>query len=79
MKLKFEQTGFGPSMRKIWLDGVELKHVLDLTLEFTHDAFTTATLRIAPDEIEIDTETAAHLIAAIRELAIEEEAAHVRP
>jgi hypothetical protein len=74
MKLKFEQTGFSPTTRRIWLDGMELKHVVEFTLEVLRDGYTTATLRIAPQEIEIDAETAAHLIAQIRELAIRDEA-----
>jgi hypothetical protein len=78
MRLKFEQTGFSPTTRRTWLDDLELKHVIDLTLEVPGDGFTRATLTIAPDQIEIDAETAAHLIAAIRELAIHHEVAQDR-
>lgn len=75
MRLKIEQTSFNPSTRKVWLEGVELRHLMDLTLEFSPDVVTTATLTIGVDALEVDAETAAHLIAEIREAAIRGESA----
>ncbi len=71
MQLKIRQTGMNSHGLKVWLEGVELLHLFSLTLECQLHQGTVATLRIAVDGLDVDTQTAAHLIAFIRERAAE--------
>jgi len=66
MRLKIRQKSYRPGNTDIWLDDVKLTSLERLTIEWSKDDITIATLRIAVDDLDIDAESAQRLIAMVK-------------
>jgi hypothetical protein len=68
VKIRVEQKDLRPGSLRVWLDDLEItSRLMEFGIEWSRDSVTVASLQIAPDELEIDSETAVRLLAIVEE------------
>jgi hypothetical protein len=67
LKLKIEQRGIDPRTARVWLEGIEITQGLhELSVRWTTNEVTEATLTIGINSLELDARTLAALHAIVK-------------